>query len=122
MDYKIWLDDQAFDPYTPMRHAPEGFKVATDVDSAIALVKIYGPPSFMDLDCDLANGKDVMEFLKWLDLNHHDSPPQWNVHSANIVATPNVNAFMTSWHKIVNDCPDNINNLYSVISDSITSD
>jgi len=103
MSWKLWIDDQLNDPDCPRRHTPEGFVGAASCDEAIALVKEMGCPAFMDLDCDLADGKDVMTFLYWLEQNYHNDPPDWNVHSANIVATPNVNAFMSSWHKVLRD-------------------
>lgn len=111
MSWFLYLDDQINDPVTPNRHPPENYIGAASAEEAKKLVLQLGVPSKMDLDCDLADGKDVMYFLKWLEANHHDSPPKWNVHSANIVAVPNVKAFMTSWHKVVmseahsDDCP-----------------
>jgi hypothetical protein len=121
--WQLWIDDQLDDPATPSRHVPANFVGAKTVDEAIALVKEKGPPSFMDLDCDLGVGGEVKDFIKWLEKNYHDTPPGFNVHSANIVAAPWVTSFMNSWQKVVRDrFRQDLPDIHDVIVESITSD
>ena len=100
--WKLWLDDQLADPDCPIRHVPDGFIGAANVDEAIALVKENGIPEFMDLDHDLADGKDAMTFLHWLADEYwteDDSIPDFSVHSANPIGKQNIESFMKSWKR-----------------------
>ena len=99
--WKLWVDDQLDDPDQPWRHVPEGFFGAVSVEMACNLVEAFGPPFLMDLDCDLGEGGEVKDFLKWLQENWPEDPPDWNVHSKNVVAGPFVDSFMKSWHRVV---------------------
>jgi hypothetical protein len=100
--WKLWLDDQINDPHAPARHCPKGFEGAASVVDAQELVDQLGPPSFMDLDHDLGeNVPSGMDFLKWLANNHPDTPPAWNIHSANVCGAANMDSFMKSWAKVV---------------------
>lgn len=56
----------------------------------------------MDLDHDLADGKDAMTFLHWLAEYwnpEEDSIPNFSVHSANPIGKSNIESFMKSWVK-----------------------
>ena len=101
--WKLWLDDQLDNPVTPARHVPNGFIGAKSCDEAIELVRLHGSPEFMDLDCDLGDGKDTKTFIRWLAEHYPDSPPEFNIHSANVAEGPNVASFLNSWRKIVKE-------------------
>lgn len=103
MTYKLWVDDQSYDPNTPDRNAPDEFKVACSSSDAIYLTKVYGPPSFMDLDHDLGerNGQEdtVKTYLKWLFETHPFSCPEYAVHSANKPGQEWIVSYMDSWKR-----------------------
>lgn len=99
MAWKLWLDDQLDDPDAPLRHTPEGFLGARDVEEAKALVIKLGVPDFLDLDHDLGS-ENAMEFLKWLVYEYGcESPPDYTIHSANSVGAANLDSFMRTWKK-----------------------
>ncbi len=98
--WKLWLDDQIYDPDAPLRHTPEGFIGARSSEEAKALVLKNGVPSFMSLDHDLGETDNVMVFLKWLVYEYGcDTPPAYHVHSANPVGKANIISYMESWKK-----------------------
>ena len=100
--WKLWLDDQAdlvLDDGTILRPTPEGFITAHSSDPAKMLVKVKGPPEFMDLDCDLGADDSAMKFLKWLAYEYDCKPPLYAIHSENCVERLNVASFMESWRK-----------------------
>lgn len=99
MSYSLWVDDQARDPETPKRHAPEGFVVATSSQEAMDIVDDLGPPDFMDLDHDLGGDDKVITFLNYLFELYPDNPPDYRVHSENVEGQKNIISFMESWHK-----------------------
>jgi hypothetical protein len=98
MCWSLWLDDQFKDPECPARHTPKYFVPAGSCEEAIALVENLGPPKFMDLDHDLADGRDAMSFLRWLS-TAIKAPPEYRVHSANPVGRKNIESFMDSWKR-----------------------
>ncbi len=106
MSWKLWLDDQAFDPDCPLRWAPEGFFAATSSQIAIDHVLCSGLPDFVDFDHDLADGDNAMRFLRWLEYSWNAEgiagikPFGYRIHSANPVGTDNLVSFMESWGKI----------------------
>ncbi len=95
--WKLFLDDQINDPDAPERHTPEGFIGAASTIEAITLVKSLGVPEYMSLDHDLGQSDRSMDFLKWLSNNYTDSPPKYDVHSANPIGRENIISFMESW-------------------------
>lgn len=100
MAWKLWIDDQLNDPETPNRHAPVGFVGVENNYLASMLIGKFGPPEFMDLDHDLGDGDNVMEFLKLLANMFPDGPvPAYNVHSENPVGKKNIESFMDSWKR-----------------------
>lgn len=105
--WNLWIDDQLDDLNCLWRHTPEGFLGAKSCTEAITLVKIHGVPNFIDLDCDLADGKDVQTFLRWLFEHYPNNPPDYAIHSKNPVARENAAAFMKTWHRVVKESEEN---------------
>lgn len=104
MTWKLWLDDDALNEFTPERHAPGGYSTALNSAQAIALVEKNGPPFLMDLDHDLGllpNGQEdtAMIFLKWLTNNHPDAQFEYEIHSKNPVGRANIKSYIDSWHR-----------------------
>lgn len=104
MGWKLFLDDDLDNPNADeWRHTPEGFLGAKTSTEAIALVQEHGLPDFMDLDFDLGmvNGKiDTAEvFLKWLEVNYHDTPPAHHTHSRNNQGALWIDSWMDSWRR-----------------------
>lgn len=103
--WKLWLDDQAYDPETPERWAPEGYLIATTSQEAVELVKLYGAPIFMDLDHDLGevNGQtdDACKFLRWLQEHHTNNMPDYQIHSRNVEGQKNILSIMNSWQRFM---------------------
>lgn len=97
MGWFLWLDDQLADPNAIDRHTPRGFIGAASTAEAIALVISLGVPDYMSLDHDLSQEDRSMDFLKWLSSNYTDSPPKYDVHSANPIGRDNIISFMESW-------------------------
>lgn len=103
MSFKIWLDDQSFDPETPDRHPPKDYVAAETSQQAIAFVKSWGLPEFVDFDHDLGGDDTSMKFLRYLEMNYNLAnikPFEYNVHSANGEGSKNIKSFMESWRKI----------------------
>jgi hypothetical protein len=101
--YKLFIDDQLDDPDAPARWLPQDFVGAKSSEEAIAIVKQRGFPYYLDLDHDLADGDDVMIFLKWLwNTYPYTEPPEFNIHSANPVGKKNIESFINSWKKSLN--------------------
>jgi hypothetical protein len=90
MNWKLFLDDLRDPPFS-------GFVIARSTSEAKQLVVEKGPPSSMSLDHDLGGDDTAMVFLKWLSENYFDSPPGFQVHSANPVGADNIVSFMNSW-------------------------
>jgi hypothetical protein len=99
--WKLWLDDQLADPDAPERHTRSGFIGAASTAEAIALVESLGVPEYMSLDHDLGQSDRSMDFLKWLSNNYTDSPPKYDVHSANPIGRENIISFMESWNRSI---------------------
>ncbi len=99
MTWRLWLDDQIHDPYAPDRHVPEGFLGAATPQEAIDLVLLHGPPAFVDFDHDLGEGLDAKQFCKWLYENYPDSPPDFEVHSANMQGAAWIRSYVKSWQR-----------------------
>lgn len=109
MSYNLWIDDQANDPDCPARHCPNGttWKVATSSAEAIAIVKEFDLPDFVDFDHDLGHDDSVMNFLRWLEhsgwASEQIQPFDYKIHSANPVGSKNIESFMDSWWKVYED-------------------
>jgi hypothetical protein len=103
MSWKLWLDDQVHDEDTPNRHAPLGFHGADSSIQAKGLVRLYGPPEFMDLDHDLGGEDTAMSFLRWLAEEYPDSCPRYRIHSENVAGQKNIVSFMDSWRRTLED-------------------
>lgn len=96
MNWKLWLDDQL----DTVRPCPVGFTGAASSKEAMDLVLAHGPPEFMDLDCDLGGDDSAMKFLKWLHAEFGgEPPPDWSIHSRNVVERLNVQAYLSSWSR-----------------------
>ena len=69
---------------------------------AIQVVSELGFPSFISFDHDLGGEDTSMVFLRRL-VNEvwdgKESPPNYQIHSANPVGAENILAFMESWKK-----------------------
>lgn len=100
MSWSLWLDDQINDPATPERHVPSGFIGAESSQTAIALVEERGTPERMSLDFDLGDGDSCEVFLKWLAENYPE-PPEYVVHSRNVVGAAWIKSFMDSWKRSI---------------------
>jgi hypothetical protein len=105
MRYTLWIDDQAFDPDTPSRHAPYGWIVATSIDEAINIVKTNHLPELIDFDHNLGEidgeAQEVTTFIKWMIQNYRDDfVPTYKIHSANPCAEKSITSLMESWKKI----------------------
>lgn len=105
MGWKLWLDDQAFDPEVPARHAPEGFRPAASSREALLYCVHFGFPDFVDFDHDLGGDDTAMVFLN--ELSRSDvfdrgipAPFEYRVHSANPVGAANIVSFMETWAKM----------------------
>lgn len=101
MSWRLYLDDQLADPDAPERHTPSGFIGAASTAEAIALVESLGVPEYMSLDHDLGQSDRSMDFLKWLSNSCADSPPKYDVHSANPIGRENIISFMESWNRSI---------------------
>jgi hypothetical protein len=95
MSWKLWLDDQL--DTVQARKTPPGYLGATSSLQAINLVKIHGPPTYMDLDHDLGEADTAMKFLDYLRENYPRSPPDYSIHSMNPVGRKNIHMFMYRW-------------------------
>lgn len=101
MSWKLWLDDDVNNELAPERHCPEGFVGAASVAEAKMLVSDLGCPDMVDLDHDLGENQPTgMDFIKWLADRYPDTPPAWNIHSANVCGAANMDSFMKSWAKV----------------------
>jgi hypothetical protein len=103
MAWKLWLDDQAYDPDTPNRHSPGEFVAATSTAEALTLILVRGLPEFIDFDHDLGGDDTAMRLLRWLERNFYlDTlkPFDYQIHSANPIGAANIISFMDSWKKI----------------------
>lgn len=112
MTWKLWIDDESFNPEAIVRHAPEGFKIAESSVGAMNLVLSFGFPAFVDFDHDLGGDDCIgnakvepdcaMKFLNQLrdcyDL-HMIKPFDYSIHSQNPVGAKNIQAFMNSWSR-----------------------
>jgi len=99
MNWKLWLDDQMLDNEAPDRHCPEGFFGARSTGEAQRLCLMAGPPSFVDFDHDLGGSDDALVFLHWLEKSFPDTPPEYQIHSANPVGRERIVSFLESWKK-----------------------
>ena len=100
MNWKLWIDDEAFDEGKPYRNPPEGYFAAINVEDAIKITKILkSPPEFLHLDHDLGKGPNVMEYLKFLFEAYPTKCPEYIVHSANCVGRDNIISYLDSWKK-----------------------
>ena len=105
MKYNLWIDDQAYDPETPERHAPEGWLVATSNAEAMKIVEENGLPNLIDFDHDLGmklnHPDEVTTFIKWMIEKHLDCKvPDYRIHSANPAGRENIKSLMDSWRKV----------------------
>lgn len=109
-NWVLWLDDVRNPTVSDQRELWEEFLKTdppfwcSDVDQAIAMIKLHGLPSFMFLDHDLGNmaWDTGMQFLKSLDnlgYIENNDPPDYYIISANPVGAANIKAFMESWKK-----------------------
>jgi hypothetical protein len=95
MTYKMFIDDLRTPP-------PGDWVVVRSSSEAIAYIQMNGMPAFISFDHDLGGDDTTMIFLKDLvDLvwNGEDSPPAYEVHSANPVGSKNIVSFMESWKR-----------------------
>lgn len=104
MTYRLWIDDQSFDPETPERHPPEGWKAAVSSAEAIAIIEEFGPPEFIDWDHDLgvlADGSPdtAMIVINHLTNNYYDAEIDYEVHSKNPIGRLNIISKMDSWKR-----------------------
>ncbi len=104
MTYKLWIDDQSFDPDTPNRHPPVGFKAATSSAEAISIIEEFGPPEFIDWDHDLGylpDGQEdtAMHVINYLTLHHYNTTIEYDVHSRNGPGSANIISKMESWKR-----------------------
>ena len=95
---KLWLDDD-----TLCRTPPEGkFDIwCFDAETAMALVR-YGLVSFISFDHDLGpgpSGYDVACFIERLAAGG-DKPPDWEIHSGNMVGANNIQRAMVAAHEL----------------------
>lgn len=101
--WKLWLDDQIEDPYTPERHPPEGFRGASSVTQALTLIRLNGLPDLMDLDHDLGEGMPTgLDFCKKLVcefLIDDLIEVTFGVHSMNPVGARNIQSYLDSWNR-----------------------
>lgn len=108
MTWKLWLDDQSYDPDAPARHPPEGFVSAVRSAQALALIREFGFPEFIDFDHDLSIGPDgetdtAMKLLRALEREYDlasIAPPGYRIHSANGEGAKNIESFMESWRRV----------------------
>lgn len=95
--YKMFIDD--------VRNPPPGdWVVVRSSDEALAYVQANGMPAFISFDHDLGGDDTTMVFLrKLVDYvwNGDDSPPAYEVHSANPVGRLNIQSFMDSWKRSI---------------------
>jgi hypothetical protein len=102
MSWKLWLDDQLdeqLEDGTVIRPVPDGFIGAKSSAEAIELVDRFGFPDFMDLDHDLGGEDTAMALLKYMAYSCDDFPPSYRVHSRNPVGAANIDSYMKSWTK-----------------------
>ena len=110
MSYRIWLDDQSYDPDTPDRHCPDDideefpWRVSVSSQEAIKLFDTYGVPTFIDFDHDLgvdAEGKEdtAKTVCKYLFEHYPDAEILYNIHSANPDGYKWIDSYMSSWRK-----------------------
>lgn len=102
--YTLWIDDQLDDSATPERHTPPRWIGVKSSAEAIATVKKLGRPNRMSLDFDLGIGADgkndtVESFLKWLADTYPNDPPEYEIHSRNVVGVAWIDSFMKSWKR-----------------------
>ena len=100
VEWKLWLDDQTWDPEIPKRHAPDDYIGAASSLEAKKLVEMLGPPMFMSLDFDLGGDDTARNFLNWLFYEYGSPiPPEYEIHSENIEGQKDILSFMESWKK-----------------------
>lgn len=104
MTYRLWIDDQSFDPETPNRHPPEGWKVAVSSAEAIELIDTLGPPSYISFDHDLgvlADGSEdtAIRVINYLGNSYYDAEIDYEVHSRNGPGSLNIISKMDSWKR-----------------------
>lgn len=115
MTWNLWLDDlrepdfylrrdetgvireRKFRRYAPLLSSD--FIWCKSSLEAEEMVKELGPPKFMALDHDLGYTDTTMSFLRWLEKEHSNNPPEWKCHSDNPNGCDNMDAFMDSWHR-----------------------
>jgi len=95
--YKMFIDD--------VRNPPPGdWVVVRSSDEALAYVQANGMPAFISFDHDLGGDDTAIVFLRKLVdhvWNGDDSPPAYEVHSANPVGRLNIQSFMDSWKRSI---------------------
>lgn len=112
MSWKLWLDDQWYDPNAVDKHPPIGWVGCESVERAAWLIHKMGLPEEMSLDHDMGvdefgfevlNGRD---FVTILFDRYSDGPiPKWGVHSQNVGGgSDNIKAFLISWEKRIDKC------------------
>jgi hypothetical protein len=112
MAWKLWLDDQWYDPNAVDKHPPIGWVGCESVERAMWLIRKMGLPVEMSLDHDLGcdefgfevlNGRD---FVTILFDRYPDGPiPKWSVHSKNVGGgADNIRSFLASWEKSIDTC------------------
>src|SRR4051812_26649355 len=100
VEWKLWLDDQIYDPETPRRHPPDDFIGAASSSEAKKLVEMLGSPAFMSLDFDLGGEDTTSKFLNWLFYEYGSPiPPEYVIHSENVEGQKYIFSFMESWKK-----------------------
>lgn len=111
MNYRLWIDDNAYDPGIAAWRKPPANEtdwiIATASEQALAIVKAYGVPSYISFDHDLGllnNGESdsTILFLKSLfemDPLAIDKIYGYDVHSQNPEGALNIYAYMDSWKR-----------------------
>ena len=105
MMWKLFLDDERI---PEKKHGDHQWTIARSSDEAIRLVEERGCPIFISFDHDLGGDDTSMVFLKWLTdkvLDGEIFMPDdfsYQVHSANIVGSKNICAFLNSFLRVRN--------------------
>lgn len=100
--YMLWVDDNAYNIYTPDRHPPnlEDIVVASSAKEAIGIIDRLGAPYFIDLDDDLGDGLQSSKLIvKHLYDKFADTEIGFRVRYPSSSSGNWLFVFMDSWHK-----------------------
>ena len=93
MNWNLWIDNEAFNKDAANFRKPT-------IDYYVALKEAIRITEYMkvspNLDHDLGNGHNVMEYLKWLSNKFSNNCPDYIVHSANQQGKLNIVSFLDS--------------------------